>query len=216
MKASRLGLHQCSMNMHRVCRAHCQAANNGAEADLEKPDSSKTSQNSTIKQKGQPTAQQINNVQAKVSDKLKTAVKQVDKRVHEMTAIPVSQNVALAPHMHEYPGEQCVLPLFLTVTAGFAQASDLCRIGFLGCLNLGCACSNVGVKTAPTLPADSHRRHPGYGKLGHAPPTWIALYAEELPEAMQPSCATGAVDYLSRSTPENAAQEIMLPLALPS
>ena len=112
MKASRLGLHQCNMNMHRVFRVKCQAASNDTEADLENSASSKRSQRSTTKQNGQPAAQQSNNVQAKVSDKLKTAVKQVDKTVHEVTAIPVSQNVALAPHMREHPGGQCMLPPF--------------------------------------------------------------------------------------------------------
>jgi hypothetical protein len=62
-------------------------------------------------------------------------------------------------------------PPFFIVTAGFAQASDLCRIGFLECLNLVRARSDVCVETAPTLPADSHRRHPGYGKHGLALPS---------------------------------------------
>ena len=123
VKASRLGLHQCNMN-HGVFRVHCQPASNGAEADLEKSASSKTSQGSTINQKGQPAAQQINNVQAKVSDKLKTAVKQVDRSVHEVTAIPVSQNVALSPHMREHPGGQCMLPPLSRCHSRISAASD--------------------------------------------------------------------------------------------
>ena len=121
IRASRPGLHQCNMNMHRVFRVQCQAASNGAEADLEKSASSKTSQKSTTNQNGQPAAQQFNNVQAKVSDKLKTAVKQVDKRVHEVTAIPVSQNVALSPHMREHPGGQCMLPPLSLLCTGIGS-----------------------------------------------------------------------------------------------
>ena len=71
-----------------------------------------------------PAAQQINNVQAKVSDKLKTAVKQVDRSVHEVTAIPVSQNVALSPHMREHPGGQCMLPPLSRCHSRISAASD--------------------------------------------------------------------------------------------
>ena len=43
----------------------------------------------------------------KVSDKLKAAVKQIDKSAYEVTALPMHthQDVSLAPHKHEHPGQ---------------------------------------------------------------------------------------------------------------
>lgn len=46
----------------------------------------------------------VSKSRTKVTDRLIAAVKQVDKQVHEVIAVPVPENVALAPHKQEHPG----------------------------------------------------------------------------------------------------------------
>ena len=87
------------------------AAGDGAEAEKDSSAQSEVSQMSASKGSKHSAAQSVSKARAKVSDKLRAAVKQVDKQVHEVIAVPVAHNVALAPHVHEHPGENTyILP----------------------------------------------------------------------------------------------------------
>ena len=85
-------------------RATLNNPSNGAEAEEHKAAQSKVTETNAIEIGDNPALQSVSNSRAKVSDKLKAAVKQVDKQVHEVIAVPVPQNVALAPQKHEHPG----------------------------------------------------------------------------------------------------------------
>ena len=88
--------------------AHKSATGNGVQAERRAEARSREPENSssvTHLQRG-PAIQDAE-TKVKVSDKLKAAVKQVDKSAYEVTALPMrtNQDVSLAPHRHEHPGQ---------------------------------------------------------------------------------------------------------------
>lgn len=104
-KAHQAGLRRRRNRTHRASRATLNTASNGAEAEGHREAQAKMSETSATSVSKQSAVQGVSESRAKVSDRLKAAVKQVDKQVHEVVAVPVPQNMALAPHMHEHPGE---------------------------------------------------------------------------------------------------------------
>ena len=114
-----------SYGTHRAFRAAISAAGNGAEAAKDSLAQSGVPQTSATKERRHSATQSVSKARAKVSDKLKAAVKQVDKQVHEVIAIPVAHNVALAPHMHEHPGEDTCILASYTAREGFSRCAGI-------------------------------------------------------------------------------------------
>lgn len=87
--------------------AHESATGNGAQAKRRAVARPIDSENSSSVRPHQESATQDTETKVKVSDKLKAAVKQVDKSAYEVTALPMHlhQDVSLAPHRQEHPGQ---------------------------------------------------------------------------------------------------------------
>ena len=144
--------------VQRRLMAHKSATGNGVQAERRAEARSREPENSssvTHLQRG-PAIQDAE-TKVKVSDKLKAAVKQVDKSAYEVTALPMrtNQDVSLAPHRHEHPGSCTSL---LPVTRN--KMAPLCHKTTL-------TCSDDGLKAIATMPLDPHRRHAGHGERAH-------------------------------------------------
>ena len=96
--------------VQRKFLAHKPATGNSAQAERGAEASSVESGYSSSVTHQQEPAIQDAETNIKVSDKLKAAVKQVDKAAYEVTALPMHkhQDVSLAPHRHEHPGQSHV------------------------------------------------------------------------------------------------------------
>ena len=93
--------------VQRKLLTHKPATGNGAQAERGAEARSVESEDSSSVTRQQEPAIQDAETNIKVSDKLKAAVKQVDKAAYEVTALPMHkhQDVSLAPHRHEHPGQ---------------------------------------------------------------------------------------------------------------
>ena len=100
----RLEQHTLCTSRPRVSVACVGADYNGTTAAKCPAKQSKASETSGFHTEDRTTDELDGRAKARVSDQLKAAVKQVDKRVHEVTAVAVPQDVALAPHLREHPG----------------------------------------------------------------------------------------------------------------
>ena len=93
--------------VQRKLMAHKPATGNGAQAERgAAARSSKPEEASLVTHQKEPAIQDAE-TKVKVSDRLKAAVKQVDRSAYEVTALPMHthQDVSLAPHRHEHPGQ---------------------------------------------------------------------------------------------------------------
>ena len=87
--------------------AHKSATGNGVQAERRAETRSREPEDSSSITHQRGPAIQDAETKVKVSDKLKAAVKQVDKSAYEVTALPMRthQDVSLEPHRHEHPGQ---------------------------------------------------------------------------------------------------------------
>ena len=104
-KGHQPGLRRRRNGTHRASRITLITASNTPEAQGYSVAERKASETSIRSVRKQSAVQGVCKSGAKVSDKLRAAVKQVDKQVHEVVAVPVPQNTVLAPHMNEHPGD---------------------------------------------------------------------------------------------------------------
>lgn len=144
---------------HTASRAALSAVGNGAEAEEDRSAQSRVPRTAS-KGSQRPAPQSVSKSRAKVSDKLKAAVKQVDKQVHEVIAVPVAHNVTLASHMHEHPGEDTCTLSSSTACERFSSVAGTGRQQHLYVL----PCSDDGVQALTAVPPHPHRGHPGNGK----------------------------------------------------
>ena len=93
--------------VHRRLMPPKSATSNGAQAKNGGLARSRDSEDSSSVTHQQGSATQDAETKVKVSDKLKAAVKQVDKSAYEVPALPMHlpQDVSLAPHRREHPGQ---------------------------------------------------------------------------------------------------------------
>ena len=97
---------------HKASRATLNNPSNGADAKEHRQAQFEGTETYASTGDDQSALQSVSKPGAKVSDRLRAAVKQVDKQVHEVTAVPVQQSVALAPQKHEHPGMDTCTSLF--------------------------------------------------------------------------------------------------------
>ena len=110
--------------MQDASRAALNRASNGVGAEENRLAESEVPEIDAAEWKDRSALTNVSKSRTKVTDKLKAAVKQVDKQVHEVIAVPMPQNVALAPHKQEHPGAR--LHPFLRRLTGFCGVSRVC------------------------------------------------------------------------------------------
>ena len=112
--------------MQEASSAALHRASNGAGAENNKLANAEAPYTDAAEGKDRSALTSVSKSRTKVTDRLKAAVKQVDKQVHKVIAVPVPQNVALAPHKQELPG----LDTFTFLSSRVSGLSGVCGICF--------------------------------------------------------------------------------------